>query len=73
MKATKKDIGRKVEFRALTRWTGAKQTRIIKSVRENGGVTVRFGGYSDFGVRPHEIIEIYGRRYHGRYHGRNNR
>lgn len=59
MKATKNDIGRRVIFRAATRWTGAKQDRIIKSVLENGGVTVRFGGYSDFRVRPDEIIKIY--------------
>lgn len=36
MKAKKEDIGKKAEFRAATRWTGAKQVRIIKDVKLDG-------------------------------------
>lgn len=56
---TKEDIGKRVEFRALCYWNSAKATRIIKGVSKEGGLTVRFGGFDHFYVRPHEIIEIF--------------
>jgi hypothetical protein len=59
MKATKKDIGLKVTFRSPTRWSNQKATRIIRDVREDGGVEVVFGGWWRFSVREHEIIEIH--------------
>lgn len=60
MKAKKEDIGKKAEFRAATRWTGAKQVRIIKDVKLDGSISVHFGGWPDFHVNPWEILEIFG-------------
>ena len=60
----KKDIGKRVVFRALCRWNTAKATRIIKGIsssdrgRYGGGPIVRFGGYANFYVGPHEVIEV---------------
>ena len=58
VKTTKKDIGKRVVFRSLCRWNSAKATRIIKEISKFGGPIVRFGGYANFVVRPHEVIEI---------------
>ena len=55
---TEKDIGKRVVFRSLCRWNSAKATRIIKGINEWDGPTVRFGGCSDFYVKPYEVIEI---------------
>lgn len=59
MKAMLKDIGKKATFRAPTRWGLTTSTRIIKEVLPNGGVVVRFSGWSEFIVRPHEISKIH--------------
>lgn len=56
---TREDIGKRVEFRALCYWNSAKATRIIKDVTKAGGPIVRFGGFGNFYVRPHEVIEIF--------------
>ena len=55
---TEKDIGKRVVFRALCRWNTAKATRIIRGVSPSNGPVVHFGGYTDFCVRPYEVIEI---------------
>jgi hypothetical protein len=62
MKVTERDIGKRVTFKAATRWSFAKATRIIRKVHSNGNIEVRFGGWDAFIVRPHEIIEVHEER-----------
>jgi len=59
MRVKKEDIGKKVTFRAATRWGNDKATRVIKNVNAQGNAEVRFGGWGNFIVRPHEIIEVH--------------
>lgn len=59
MKLTKKDIGKKVGFKSLTRWNSGKAIRKIKDIRKDGCPLVRFGGWSEFAIRPNEIIRIF--------------
>ncbi len=55
---TEKDIGKRVTFRSPRMWNSAKATRVIRGIGSRGGPIVYFGGYTDFCVRPHEVIEI---------------
>lgn len=48
-------IGDRITFRAATRWSDRKATRVVNGFF-NGRPTVRFGGWADFVVRPEEII-----------------
>lgn len=60
MKATKEHIGKRAVFRALCTWNeGRKATRIIKEVREDGSIYVKYGGYTKFHINVHEIKDIY--------------
>ena len=36
MKPTKKDIGKMIEFKSLTRWNSGKAIRKIKDIRKDG-------------------------------------
>lgn len=49
-----------ITFKAATRWSSgnAKVRRKVVSIYYNGYPCVRFGGWSDFVVRPNEIIEV---------------
>ena len=58
MRAQKSDIGKRVVFRATTRYSDRKATRVIKGIIGNGNIVVSYAGWSDFQVYPHEIIEI---------------
>lgn len=60
--ACREVVGKIVTFKAITRWSGSKATRQIRGVRADGAVLVRFGGWTDFIVRPNEIISIERRR-----------
>jgi len=59
MEITEKDIGKWVEFRALCRWNSAKAIRKIRGISPRNGPVVSFGGYKDFTVHPHEVIEVF--------------
>ena len=43
-----------VTFKAVTRWSNNRATRIVNDFTTRG-VKVAFGGHSDFRVRHHEI------------------
>jgi len=58
MRAKKSDIGKRVVFRATTRCSDRKTTRVIKGILENGNIEVTYAGWPDFQVYPREIIEI---------------
>jgi hypothetical protein len=56
---TQDDIGRRVWFRVVTRWGICRGPRVIRTVDEDlQRVTVRLGGWSDFGIRHDEIEDI---------------
>lgn len=48
-------IGDRIKFRAITRWSGAAVWRIVTGIQP---VTVRYGGWGQFVVRPDEIIAV---------------
>ncbi|GEM_PF-5431395 len=60
MRAKKSEsiIGKRVVFRATTRCSDRKATRVIKGILENGNIEVTYAGWPDFQVYPREIIEI---------------
>lgn len=58
-KITKKDIGKRVTFRALRKWSNAKATRIITDVTENDTICVNFEGCRPFYVFQHEVIKLH--------------
>jgi len=64
MQADKKDIGRRVAFKAATRANCVQATRKIKGITEVGGVEVRYNGWDMFRVRPHEILRIFDKEAH---------
>ncbi len=51
------EMGDKIVFKACTRDSFNKATRIVNGFY-NGMPTVRYAGYSDFVVKPSEIITI---------------
>lgn len=53
----KPQIGDKIIFKACTRDSFNKATRIVNGFC-NGMPTVRYAGYSEFVVKPGEIITI---------------
>ena len=57
MKTNKIEIGDKITFRAATRWNCGKVTRVVNGFYDskNKIPTVRYGGWSDFVVKPNEI------------------
>ncbi len=46
-----------IVFMAACRYSNEKARRKVQTV-EGGLVTVRYAGYSNFYVKPHEIIEV---------------
>lgn len=50
-------IGDTIIFKACTRYSFKKATRIVNGFMY-GNPTVRYAGYSDFMVKPSEIIQI---------------
>lgn len=60
MKATEKDIGKRVVFKLTAcNWPARKETRIIHDITLSGGVLVTHNGIQKrFIVRSHEILEI---------------
>ena len=55
----KSDIGKRITFKAVTRWSCSKATRVIQGITLNGRPEVRYGGWSNFVIRPEEIIKIH--------------
>ena len=51
-------VGTKIEFKACTRWSNKKETRIVNGFTKKGLPTIRFGGWSDFVLNEKEIIRI---------------
>jgi hypothetical protein len=52
-------IGDRIKFRAVTRWSGAAVWRMVNGFYgELRRPTVRYGGHPNFIVENHEIIEI---------------
>jgi len=53
------DIGDRIKFRAATRWGDRKVWRKVNGFHgSEDKPTVRFGGWPEFVVRHHEIVEI---------------
>lgn len=52
-------IGDTIKFKSITRWNIKTQERKVKNITEGGKIEIRFGGYSDFVVHQHEIINVY--------------
>jgi hypothetical protein len=50
-------LGDRITFRAATRWSGAKVTRVVNGFYM-GQPTVRYGGHAEFIVNHDEIIGI---------------
>lgn len=48
-------IGDQIKFRAVTRWSNKAVWRKVTGFGPNGAPAVRYGGYSEFYVRPAEI------------------
>jgi len=53
------EVGDRITFRAVTRWSDAAATRKVNGFYQ-GMPTVRFGGHPDFVVRPNEIMAVEG-------------
>lgn len=51
-------VGKKMTFRSPTRWSNQKATRVIRRIDWLGRPCVKFGGWDDFIVHEHEIIDI---------------
>jgi hypothetical protein len=51
-------IGDRIKFRAATRWSDKAVIRKIVAIGDDGKPEVRFGGWSNFVVRPHEVIAV---------------
>ena len=48
-----------VTFRAVTRWSGReKNERKLRGFDSEGRPLVYFGGWSDFVLRPREVVEF---------------
>jgi len=48
-----------VTFRAVTRWSGReKNKRKLRGFDSEGRPLVYFGGWSDFVLRPREVVEL---------------
>ena len=53
-------VGDRITFRAVTRHTGAKATRVVNGFwGSTDKPTVRYQGWSNFAVRRSEIIEVH--------------
>lgn len=50
-------LGDRIKFRAVTRWSDKPVWRKVNGFC-NDHPTVRYGGWSQFVVRPTEIIEV---------------
>ena len=50
-------IGDRIKFRAITRWSTAAVWRKVNGFWVDGRPTVRYGGWADFIVSHHEITE----------------
>lgn len=55
--ATQIEPGDRIRFRAATRWSEAAVWRKVVGM-DGDSPLVRFGGYSEFLVHPHEVIEV---------------
>lgn len=51
-------IGDSLTFKAATRYSYKKATRKIVSIDHYGRPCVRYGGWSEFIVRPNEILSV---------------
>jgi hypothetical protein len=56
-------IGDRITFRAATRWSGAKVTRVVngfwqEDLDRQSSPTVRYGGWGNFIVYRREILEV---------------
>lgn len=56
-KAPSIEPGDRIKFRAATRWSDAAVWRKVVGM-DGDSPLVRFGGYSEFLVHPHEVIDI---------------
>lgn len=52
-------LGDRIKFRVATRDSNRAATRKVVGRRMDGGYEVRYRGYSDFIVHPHEVLTIY--------------
>lgn len=50
-------IGDRITFKAATRFSYSKATRVVNGFC-NGMPTVRYAGWPNFIVRPNEILEV---------------
>ena len=51
-------IGKSITFRSPTRWSDCKAKRLIRSIDGIGRPCVKFGGWGDFAIHEHEVIDI---------------
>lgn len=51
-------IGDRIRFRAVTAWSGATVWRKVVGLAWDGVPLVRYGGWAEFRVRPHEILDV---------------
>jgi ATP-dependent Clp protease adapter protein ClpS len=51
-------IGDRIIFKAATRFSHRKATRVVKRVHANGSCEVGYSGWSDFVVRRAEILDV---------------
>lgn len=51
------EVGDRITFRSPTRWADRTVTRVVKAIQADHPV-VRYGGYGEFIVRPHEVREV---------------
>lgn len=60
IKVSEIKIGDYITFKAATRWSSAnaKQRRKVVAISPDGCPDVRFGGWSNFRVRLHEIVLV---------------
>ena len=58
MKIAKPEIGDRIKFRAVTRWSNQTLVRVVNGYWSNGFPTVRAHGCADFVVKPKEILEV---------------
>jgi hypothetical protein len=56
------EVGDRITFRAVRRWSGSIETRVVNGFH-NGNPTVRLDGIANFVVRRNEISKVFGPRW----------
>lgn len=51
-------VGDRIRFLAITRWSDRPALRKVRAIDHQGRPLVRFGGWDNFIVERHEVLDI---------------